>query len=118
MIVPGQFQFRRDLSTNWSLFNPTLLAGELGIESDTDQFKLGDGITPWNSLGYGGLQGPPGVGGTDTDIWTVRTGVAPTRLPEGRVVLIPTDFVLTLPLPVTYEAGGYFEIDGYLVEDY
>jgi hypothetical protein len=33
----------------------------MGIETDTNQFKLGDGSLPWNSLPYGGIQGPPGT---------------------------------------------------------
>lgn len=36
----------------WQQYNPILLVGELGIESDTFKAKLGDGTTPWNSLAY------------------------------------------------------------------
>lgn len=36
----------------WSQYNPVLLKGELGIESDTHKAKLGDGVTAWNSLDY------------------------------------------------------------------
>ena len=32
--------------------NPVLLPNQIGIESDTDLQKKGDGITAWNSLGY------------------------------------------------------------------
>ena len=59
----GQFQFRRDTAANWTTNNPTLLSGELGIETDTNQFKLGDGATAWASLTYGGIQGPTGTSG-------------------------------------------------------
>ena len=41
-----------DTSTNWATNNPVLLAGEIGIESDTHKMKAGDGVTAWNSLGY------------------------------------------------------------------
>jgi hypothetical protein len=37
-----QLQHRRDTSSNWSLNNPILAAGELGIESDTRKIKIGD----------------------------------------------------------------------------
>lgn len=47
-----QIQLRRDLSTNWTSINPTLASAELGYETDTNKFKVGDGTTPWNSLGY------------------------------------------------------------------
>jgi hypothetical protein len=46
-------QFRRDTASNWTSNNPTLAAGELGIESDTGQYKIGDGSTVWTSLSYG-----------------------------------------------------------------
>jgi len=55
-----QLQFRRDTSTNWTSNNPILLAGEMGIETDTKKFKIGDGTTAWNSLSYGGIQGYTG----------------------------------------------------------
>ena len=43
---------RRDTAANWTAANPTLLAGELGYESNTGKWKVGDGTTVWNSLGY------------------------------------------------------------------
>jgi hypothetical protein len=43
---------RYDTAANWTTANPTLLAGEIGIESDTNKWKLGDGSTAWTSLGY------------------------------------------------------------------
>jgi hypothetical protein len=43
---------RRDTAANWTTANPTLLAGEIGIESDTSKWKVGDGTTAWNSLAY------------------------------------------------------------------
>ena len=63
MSILGQFQFRRDLASAWSTVNPILLDGELGIESDTDLFKIGDGVTAWNLLPYGGLRGLQGEQG-------------------------------------------------------
>jgi len=43
---------RRDTAANWTGANPTLLAGEIGIESDTLRWKAGDGSTAWTSLAY------------------------------------------------------------------
>ena len=43
---------RYDTAANWTTANPTLLAGEIGIESDTKKWKLGTGAAAWNSLGY------------------------------------------------------------------
>jgi hypothetical protein len=58
-----RIQFRRGSAASWTSANPTLAQGELGIELDTDQFKIGDGILAWNSLPYGGLQGEDGPAG-------------------------------------------------------
>ena len=60
-----QIQFRNDTAANWTSANPTLAVGEMGIETDTDQFKIGDGATAWTSLGYGGIVGPAGADGAD-----------------------------------------------------
>ena len=48
-------QLRRDTAANWTSNNPTLAAGELAIETDTDFYKIGDGATAWTSLGYSSL---------------------------------------------------------------
>lgn len=50
--VNVQMQQRRDTAANWTSANPTLLSGELGYETDTGKFKIGDGSTAWSSLGY------------------------------------------------------------------
>ena len=52
---------RTDTAANWTAENPTLLAGELGFESDTGKAKLGTGSTAWNSLGYLGLIPSSGI---------------------------------------------------------
>lgn len=58
-----QIQFRRDTSVSWTFANPILASGEMGIELDTKQFKIGDGTTRWSLLPYGGIQGPAGPAG-------------------------------------------------------
>jgi len=60
-----QIQLRRGTASAWTAANPLLADGEMGIESDTDQFKIGDGVTYWNSLAYGGLTGANGTNGTN-----------------------------------------------------
>ena len=49
-----RIQLRNDLSTNWDTKNPILAQGEIGIEMDSRNFKIGDGITTWSNLGYYG----------------------------------------------------------------
>ena len=48
----AKIKLRRDTASNWATENPVLLAGEVGIETDTLKAKIGDGSTAWNSLGY------------------------------------------------------------------
>lgn len=47
-------QVERETAANWTSNNPTLAAGEMGLETDTNKFKFGDGSTAWNSLPYVG----------------------------------------------------------------
>lgn len=44
-----RIQIRRDTAANWTSANPILLAGEIGIETDTNKFKIGTGVN-WNTL--------------------------------------------------------------------
>lgn len=50
--MTSRMQQRRDTAANWTSNNPTLAAGELGIETDTKKMKVGDGTTTWTSLTY------------------------------------------------------------------
>lgn len=50
--VRVQMQQRRDTAANWTSADSTLLAGELGYETDTGKLKVGDGSTAWSSLAY------------------------------------------------------------------
>jgi len=52
---------RYDTAANWTAENPTLLAGEIGVESDTGKIKIGTGATAWTSLSYSGLIPGSGV---------------------------------------------------------
>lgn len=58
-----QFQFRRGTSTEWTTANPVLASAEIGIETDTKLFKIGDGTTSWTGLSYAGLIGASGYSG-------------------------------------------------------
>lgn len=68
-------QFRRDTAAAWTAANPVLASGEMGIETNTNQFKIGDGATPWNSLAYGGIAGGPGATGATGVGATGATGL-------------------------------------------
>ena len=52
-----QIQLKRDTNSNWSTANTVLAEGEIGINTTTNQFKIGNGSTPWNSLSYAPING-------------------------------------------------------------
>jgi hypothetical protein len=58
-----QIQFRRGTADEWSTVNPVLALAEMGIETDTDLFKIGNGSQHWNDLDYGGIRGYSGSSG-------------------------------------------------------
>jgi len=52
-----QFQFRRQATEVWASANPVLAAGEPGVDTTVDRMKIGDGVTPWLSLGWATMSG-------------------------------------------------------------
>jgi Major tropism determinant N-terminal domain/Collagen triple helix repeat (20 copies) len=66
-----RIKLRRNTPQQWTLKNPVLSEGELGVELGTGWLKLGDGDTPWMGLPYfvpggeggEGTQGPQGEPG-------------------------------------------------------
>jgi len=47
-----RMQQRRGTAAQWTLADPILAAGEIGFESDTGQFKIGDGVNHWDDISY------------------------------------------------------------------
>lgn len=60
-------RLRRGTTTQWSLVNPILSAGEPGYATDVNLYKIGDGASTWEELpwttGLPGADGPPGPEG-------------------------------------------------------
>jgi hypothetical protein len=52
--MPAQtkIQIRRGNAASWTSTNPTLSAGEIGLETDTGKYKIGDGSNTWTALSY------------------------------------------------------------------
>ena len=50
---------RKGTSARWSSVNPVLVNGEIGFVYDNNKIKIGDGVTPWNSLPY--IDGATGI---------------------------------------------------------
>lgn len=59
--IPIRVQHRRKSASAWRSSSEILLAGELGVESDTGKVKVGDGTSRYSSLQY--LTGPKGEQG-------------------------------------------------------
>ena len=47
-----RMQQRRGTAAQWTSANPILNSGEMGWESDTNKFKIGDGTNHWADLDY------------------------------------------------------------------
>ena len=79
---------RNDTAAKWKSINPVLKLGEMGIETDTNMFKFGDGVTAWNDLAYAGK------------------GEADLKIKSSQVVM-SQDFTATVPFgTVTIPSTG------------
>jgi hypothetical protein len=47
-----RMQQRRGTASQWTEADPILAAGEIGFETDTNKFKVGDGTNNWSDLTY------------------------------------------------------------------
>jgi len=47
-----RIRLRRDTAANWTSNNPTLTTGEMGYETDTGKFKIGNNTNAWTALPY------------------------------------------------------------------
>ena len=47
-----RMQQRRGTAAQWTSANPILAAGEIGFETDTSKFRIGDGVNHWEDLTY------------------------------------------------------------------
>lgn len=47
-----RFRLRRRTAAQWTTVNEVLLSAEMGLESDTNKIKIGDGVSPWSDLAY------------------------------------------------------------------
>lgn len=90
-----KIQFRRGTASQWTTADPTLAAGEFGFETDTRQFKIGDGTTAWSGLTY------PATG----TITGVTAGTGLTGGGTGGVVTLALDTTAVIP-PTIVNAKG------------
>ena len=86
--MTSRLQQRRDTAANWTSNNPTLANGEIGYETDTKKFKIGDGSTAWTSLSYA-------AAGTVTGV-TAGTGLTGGTISTSGTIAVDTSVVTTL----------------------
>jgi hypothetical protein len=107
--MTSRLQNRRDTAANWTSNNPTLAAGEIGLETDTAKYKMGDGATAWNTLAYAYTAGAAGATGPTGPIGaTGPTGVVGASGATGPIgVTGPTGPIgVTGPTGVTGPSGA------------
>lgn len=111
MSVQTLIQVRRGTASEWRVANSTLSAGEWGFETDTKRYKIGDGLTSWNSLAYSSilpssndLTGVSGIGVSFTSNSGIPVRIAVTGIGSSQV----TDFNSSVSglLPVTNIVAG------------
>ena len=123
-----QIQLRRGTSTEWASANPSpiLAEAEMGVETDTDKIKIGNGFDNWNTLPYaiggGGGTGPTGATGATGPAGTNgsngATGPAGTNGsngstgPTGPVSTLFSvfNFLTTAQISAIQGAGGGYDL--------
>lgn len=60
--MSATIQLRRGTTSQWSTANPVLAIGEVGLNLDDLSYKIGNGVTAWNSLPARELTGLFGAG--------------------------------------------------------
>ena len=125
-----QIQFRRGTSIEWAntqTGNPILAEAEMGIETDTSLFKIGDGVSRWNDLPYGGIRGYQGSAGYTGSIGTMAvTNVlyvsksgndsnSGTTLGQSKLTIKAALAISTPGTTIFVKSGDYTEVNPMIV---
>ena len=125
-----QIQFRRGTAYEWSDINPTLALAEMGIETDTNLFKIGNGNTAWNDLDYGGIQGYTGSVGyvgsmgnaaVDNVLYVSKSGNDSNdgrSLTYSKLTIKAALAIATRGTTIFVKSGDYTEINPVTVPDF
>jgi len=101
MSVYTRIKLRRDIASDWNTLNPTLLAGEIGIDTTNNKIKIGTGAATWTALPYATL--------TPTEINSLITGL------QGQIDTLSTNLNNTLddyvPIGDVGQADGVASLD-------
>ena len=107
---------RNDSSTNWETANPVLLKGEMGVATDLNKIKIGDGIKTWNELSYSGISMDEVLEAVPRDTYTILNNsenktdaemlATITNMKQGDTVVVKT-FIATASDGDKYSYTGY-----------
>jgi hypothetical protein len=104
------YRLRRGTTARWVDKNPLLDQGEIGFETDTGKFKIGDGVHRWIDLPYflneeqiqtliaaggGGSGGPDARIGDMSQLSTTNQNTVVEAINEVNVPSIPLDLLYT-----------------------
>lgn len=119
-----QYKVRQGTAAQWTSANPVLGSGEFGFETDTGQFKIGDGTTAWTTLGYASITTAAGdtryvlasTKGVANGVATLDSGgkIPSTQLPAApKLVTVATvaNQAARLALPVDDDAQFVVQTD-------
>ena len=116
-ILTVRIRQKYDTAENWSKNNPILLAGEIGIESNTNMIKIGNGTNHWNDLTY--AVGGGGEGGSvivDTTLSTESSNPVANRVITERLDQIQAELERLDKVKIEDELG--FIMNGtYVLEE-
>ena len=91
-----RMQQRRGTAAQWTSSDPVLEAGEMGWESDTNKFKIGDGTNDWSDLQYfNDVQDLAGaLTGTYLELSDIGNASGPAGLDASKNLLVPGESII------------------------
>lgn len=109
--IKTRILLRNDVATAWTTANPVLMKGEIGIETDTNKFKIGDGLTAWSALPYVGTDIEIAGSGSVIVDAVVNKSTGKLTLTKGDVtdedIILANDYTFTVPVgTVTIDSTG------------
>ena len=102
-------QQRRGTAAQWTAANPVLAAGEIGFETDTNQFKMGDGSTVWSGLSY--FKNLEDLGGLDDFVTYAEIGDASDPANYTRTAPLNADGLIPLAYMAKLVEGSNANLD-------
>jgi hypothetical protein len=112
MPVQNRIQLRRGTAAaganQWT--NQVLYIGELGYETDTGKFKIGDGITQWSSLPYAAVlpsELNESVDDRINDLLVGGSGVVLNYNDSGNSLTISSPLTAGTGVSLAYSSGNY-----------